>query len=220
MVKKLFIFSSLIVLLTSMVITTSACGRNSDSETEASTTTETQTTTLAETTTIYEEQTSEDSEVETDETISVEGDVQTHPAAYHTSNLGYTMLYFTDTMKFVKGETADIYYIKNRVTDAIDPHSYVSIALKPNTNVADVMDQVVLENSIPDPIENTTLTINNYNAKVAYLYYTSGTTDFTKTFFAIQDGGDVYLITEEYYYMEGSGSTALLYTSLNTFTID
>lgn len=72
--------------------------KNTNTETtkekESVTQTEAQTTT-----TTVEETTAADSESVTTETVSVEGDVQTVPAAYHTSGLGYTMLYYTDSMK-------------------------------------------------------------------------------------------------------------------------
>ena len=217
MKKRISILISFMLLATVICLMLPACGNN-NTEDETTSEKESVTETQAETTT--EETTVADSESATTETISVEGDIQTIPAAYHTSGLGYTMLYYTDNMKFTKTAEADTYNIKNRVTDVIDPNAFVSVQLKKNTTVADVINEVVAINTITEPVEDTTFTVNNYAAKHATLSYTSGTTDFFMNFYAIQDGSNVYLLTEKMYYVEGSGVSSLLYTSMNTFTLN
>lgn len=217
MKRRLSIKISMMILGIILCFTLAACGKKSTDETTTEKTTAKETTTEA---TTVQETTMADSESVTTETISVEGDIQTIPATYHTSNLGYTMLYYSDNMKFTKGTGVDTYNIKNRMTDVIDPNAYVSVELKTNTTIADVINEVVLVNTITEPVEDLNFTINNYPAKHAFLSYTSGTTDFFTDFYAIQDGSNVFLFTEKYYYVEGSGTSALLYYSMNTFTIN
>lgn len=191
-----------------------SCGKENTDETTTEQSTKPETTTQQ---TTAEETTQADSDSVTTETISIEGDVQTLPAAYHTSNLGYTMLYYTESMTFTKNGGKDTYNIKNRMTNVIDPNAYISIEVKTGTDITTVINDVVTLNTITEPVEDTTFSKNNYPAKHAFVQYTSGNTDFTTEFYAIQDGNNVYLITEKYYYVEGSGVSTLLYHSMNTF---
>jgi len=217
MKRRYSISISLIMLGIILCFTLAACGKKPANDTTTEKTTAKETTTQA---TTVQETTVADSESSTTETISVEGDIQTLPAIYHTSNLGYKMLYYSDNMKFTKGTGIDTYNIKNRMTDIIDPNAYVSVELKTNTNITDVINGVVALNTVTEPVEDLNFTINNYPAKHAFVQYTAGSTDFTSEFYAIQDGSNVYLLTEKYYYVEGSGTSSLLYYSMNTFTLN